>query len=71
MEDNNFIILRNFREITHLDYRSDRFYLKRESDERFLPFTIIKVLEIKKLNLDSYLKFERFILSIDISSYLF
>ena len=49
MEDNNFIILRNFREITHLDYRSDRFYLKREWDERFLPFTIIKVLEIKNL----------------------
>ena len=49
MEDNNFLILRNFREITHLDYRSDRFYLKREWDERFLPFTIIKVLETKNL----------------------
>ena len=49
MEDNNFLILRNFREITHLDYRLDRFYLKREWVERFLPFTIIKVLETKNL----------------------
>ena len=56
MGDNNFIILRNFREITHLDDRLDRFYLKRECFERFSA--VLKPIydhhgtRDKKLNLD-------------------
>ena len=52
IDDYKSIILRNFREITHLDYRLDRFYLKRECVERFSAIYDHLGTRDKKLNLD-------------------